>query len=53
MRECGYQFFEPRSAWDSEAVARTRALLAVLPLAQFELSLSMRRAALAGHPVGV
>lgn len=49
MRQCGYQFFEPQSAWDSEAVACTRPLLAMLPRAHFELSLSMRSAALVGR----
>jgi hypothetical protein len=49
MRECGYSFFEPQAAWDSEAVARARPLLAVLPRMQFAHSLSMRRAALLGH----
>ncbi len=31
MRAAGYEFFEPRTSWDTEAVARTRPLLAVLP----------------------
>ena len=53
MRECGYSFFEPQTAWDTEAVARTRPLLAVLPSAQFAHSLNMRRAALAGRLEGV
>jgi hypothetical protein len=49
MRECGYSFFEPQAAWDTEAVARTRPLLAMLPRTQFEHSLGMRRAALVGR----
>jgi hypothetical protein len=47
MRQCGYSFFEPQAAWDTEAVARTRPLLAVLTRAQFEHSLDKRRAPLA------
>lgn len=31
MRAAGFEFLEPSSGWDSEAVARTRALLAWLP----------------------
>jgi hypothetical protein len=53
MRQCGYEFFEPQAAWDTEAVARARPLLAVLPRAQFEHSLGMRRAALEGRLEGV
>jgi hypothetical protein len=49
MRECGYSFFEPQAAWDNEAVAHTRPLLAVLPRMQFAHSLSMRCAALLGR----
>ncbi len=46
MRECGYEFFEPRAGWDTEAVARTRPLLAVLARERFAHSLEMRAAAL-------
>lgn len=53
MRQCGYSFFEPQAAWDSEAVARVRPLLAVLPREQFGHSLTMRRTALAGRLEGV
>ena len=53
MRECGYRFFVPQAAWDTEAVARTRPMLAVLPRAQFAHSLAMRRAALAQRLEGV
>lgn len=35
MRAAGYDFFSPRAGWDSEAVARTAPLLAVLPGARF------------------
>jgi hypothetical protein len=31
MREAGYQFIKPRESWDSEAVAHTQPLLALLP----------------------
>jgi hypothetical protein len=31
MREAGYAFIKPREGWDSEAVARTQPLLALLP----------------------
>jgi hypothetical protein len=53
MRQCGYEFFEPQDTWDTEAVAHARPLLAVLPRAQFEHSLGMRRAALEGRLGGV
>ena len=53
MRECGYEFFEPQAAWDTEAVARTRPLLAVLPRSQFAHSLNMRRTAVAQRLDGV
>jgi hypothetical protein len=46
MRECGYEFFEPRAGWDTEAVARARPLLAVLARERFAHSLEMRAAAL-------
>lgn len=53
MRESGYEFFEPRASWDTEAVARTRPLLAVLPRSRFERALRVRSAALAGQFDGV
>ena len=53
MRESGYDFFEPRAGWDTEAVARTRPLLAVLPRQRFERALGVRTAALAGRLAGV
>ena len=53
MRGSGYDFFEPRSGWDTEAVARVRPLLAVLPRARFEHALGLRLAALAGRLDGV
>lgn len=53
MRDAGYAFFEPRAAWDSEAVARTRPLLAVLPRAHFERAFSLRAADMAGRLGGV
>lgn len=31
MREAGFDLIEPRTGWDTEAVARTRPLMAVLP----------------------
>lgn len=53
MRDSGYEFFEPRAGWDTEARARTRPLLAVLPQARFAHSLQTRAAALAGKTDGV
>jgi hypothetical protein len=53
MRESGYDFFEPHAGWDTEAVARTRPMLAVLPRSRFERALSVRSAALAGQLDGV
>ena len=53
MRGSGYDFFEPRSGWDTEAVARVRPLLAVLPRARFEHALGVRSAGLAGQLDGV
>jgi len=44
MRAAGYEFFEPRAAWDTEAVARTRPLLAVLARARFAEALASREA---------
>jgi hypothetical protein len=35
MQAAGYQLAPPRAGWDSEAVAHTQPLLAVLPRAQF------------------
>ncbi len=53
MRECGYSFFQPQAGWDTEAVARTRPMLAVLPRAKFAHSLALRQAGLTpqSHPV--
>jgi hypothetical protein len=53
MCESGYAFFEPRACWDSEAVARVRPLLAVLPRARFERAFGVRSAALSGQLDGV
>ena len=53
MRGSGYDFFEPRSGWDTEAVARVRPLLAVLPRARFAHALGVRSAALMGRLDGV
>ena len=53
MRGSGYDFFEPRSGWDTEAVARVRPLLAVLPRARFAHALGVRSAALLGRLDGV
>ncbi len=53
MRECGYEFFEPRAGWDTEARARTRPMLAVLAQAQFAHALQARAAALAGKTADV
>ena len=53
MRECGYEFFEPRAGWDTEARARTRPLLAVLSQARFAHSLQVRAAALGGATADV
>lgn len=36
MREAGFDLVEPRDGWDTEAVARTRPLMAVLPRRRFE-----------------
>ena len=53
MRGSGYDFFEPRAGWDTEAVARVRPLLAVLPRARFAHALGVRSAALMGRLDGV
>lgn len=39
MREAGFDLVEPRAGWDTEAVARTRPLMAVLPRRRFEAAL--------------
>lgn len=36
MREAGFDLIEPRAGWDTEAVARTRPLMAVMPRARIE-----------------
>ena len=36
MREAGFDLIEPRAGWDTEAVARTRPLMAVLPRRRIE-----------------
>ena len=38
MRAAGYAFHAPRAGWDSEAVARTAPLLAMLPCERFALA---------------
>ena len=53
MRESGYQFFEPRAAWDTEARALTRPLLAVLRQQNFAHAQQTRAAALAGKTADV
>ena len=40
MREAGYEFHAPALGWDSEAVARARPLLALLPRSRFEPALA-------------
>ncbi len=47
MADAGYTFSEPRAGWDSEAVARTPPLLAVLPRERFAGALAIAR-----HAVG-
>jgi hypothetical protein len=39
MREAGFDLIEPRAGWDTEAVARTRPLMAVMPKARIERAL--------------
>lgn len=39
MREAGFDLIEPRAGWDTEAVARARPLMAVLPRARIEAAL--------------
>ena len=53
MRRSGYEFFEPRHSWDTEAQARTRPLLAELAQQRFAHSLQVRSAALAGNAADV
>lgn len=53
LRAAGYDFFEPRAGWDSEALARTRALLAWLPRQRLERALDVMSQALAGRLEGV
>lgn len=43
MADAGYAFTEPRAGWDSEAVARTPPLLAVLPRERFSGALAIAR----------
>jgi hypothetical protein len=45
MRGAGYEFFEPRAGWDTEAVARAQPLLALLPSARFASALGAATAA--------
>jgi len=49
MQDAGYRFTTPSGGWDSEAVARTQPLLAVLPRAQFARALDVASTALLGH----
>jgi hypothetical protein len=53
MRAAGYDFFEPRAGWDTEAVARTQPLLAVLPRERLERAPGALSAALAKRPEAV
>ena len=39
MREAGFDLIEPSAGWDTEAVARTRPLMAVLPRGRIEQAL--------------
>lgn len=49
MREAGFELVEPAAGWDTEAVARTRPLMAVLPRSRFEGALGSISCAVAGR----
>ncbi len=49
MRGVGYELFEPRSGWDTEALARMQPLLALLPSARFASALGAAATAVAGR----